>query len=258
MHRDKVLARMNRGGIVRRGQTGAGATVIRILERNTDCVVGLLQTTPRGILHVVPDDPRFRHHVYVTPGETPLPQAPRTGDKVVVKLAPWDDPRRNPEGEITEVLGPANAPGIDMLSIVRKYGLRTEFPPEVVREAESIPERVDPAEIARRIDLRQHLVFTIDPDDARDFDDAIHLEPLGKRGEAGWRVGIHIADVSHYVRPGTVLDKEAEKRGNSTYLADRVLPMLPERLSNGICSLKPGVERLTFSAFLEITANGRV
>ncbi len=261
MHGDKVLARLNTDGRGRRGgDDRLSGQVIRVLHRGTHRVVGLLQQSPRQLLHVVPDDPRFRHHVYVKPGETALPQIPRPGDKVVVELAPWEDPRESPEGEIVEVLGPADAPGIDMLSIVRKYGLQTEFPEEVVREAEGISESVHPEEIERREDLRDELIFTIDPDDARDFDDAIHLRQIkDRRGEVtGWHVGIHIADVSHYVQPGTALDREAHRRGNSTYLVDRVIPMLPERLSNGICSLKPGVERLAFSAFLEINRAGHV
>jgi ribonuclease R len=161
---------------------------------------------------------------------------------------------------LIEVLGPANAPGVDMLSVVRKFDLPVEFPPAVMEEAEGIEEKVSKEELAKREDLRGHLVVTIDPDDARDFDDAINVTTLrNARGETtGWELGVHIADVSHYVRPGTAMDREAVHRGNSTYLADRVLPMLPERLSNGICSLKPHVERLTFSAFMEFTRAGKM
>jgi ribonuclease R len=193
----------------------------------------------------------LQQNIYVKP---PAANGARVGDKVVVKFEEWESRHVNPEGEIIEVLGPASAPGVDMLSIIRKHNLPMDFPEAVEREAERIPERVDPAEIARREDLREKFVITIDPDDAKDFDDAIDVE----RTAHGWKLGVHIADVSHYVRPGNALDKEAKKRGNSTYLADRVIPMLPERLSNGICSLKPGVERLTMSAFIEFDRQGRV
>jgi ribonuclease R len=226
------------------------ARVIKILERANTTIVGTLQMS-KNFFYVIPDDSRLQNNIYVKP---PAANGARSGDKVVVKFEEWESRHVNPEGEIIEVLGPASAPGIDMLSIIRKHNLPTEFPEAVEREAERIPEQVEPAEIARRIDLREGFVITIDPDDAKDFDDAIDVE----RTEHGWKLGVHIADVSHYVRPGNALDTEARKRGNSTYLADRVIPMLPERLSNGICSLKPGVERLTVSAFIEFDRQGRV
>jgi ribonuclease R len=227
--------------------------VIRILKRARDTIVGTLQSTKK-FHYVIPDDPRIVHDIYVHPGAAPLTPSPQIGDKVVVHLDEWKSRHINPEGEIIEVLGAASAPGIDMLSIVRKFSLPTEFPAAVTAEASRIPEKVPPSEVARREDLREALIYTIDPDDARDFDDAIHVEKTA----GGWRVGVHIADVSHYVFPGTELDKEAYLRGNSVYLADRVIPMLPERLSNGICSLKPGVERLTRSVFMEFTRTGKM
>ncbi len=178
-----------------------------------------------------PDDPRLVHDVYV--------QAPsgRAGDKVVVRLEAWESRHVNPEGEIIEVLGPASAPGVDMLSIIRKYHLPTEFPKAVLDEASRIPEIIAPGSLQGREDLRQKFIVTIDPDDARDFDDAIHVEKIDN---GGWMLGVHIADVAAYVEPGSELDREARWRGNSVYLPDRVMPMLPERLSNGVCSLKPG------------------
>ncbi len=185
---------------------------------------------------------------------TALPQTPAMGDKVVVRLEEWLSPETNPEGQIIEVLGPADAPGVDMLSIIRRNNLPTEFPEAVLAEAERIPETVDPRDAAGREDLRDDLIITIDPDDARDFDDAINVERL----PGGWRLGVHIADVSHYVRTGGALDREALSRGNSVYLADRVIPMLPEQLSNGVCSLKPHVDRLTFSAFIEFSTAGKI
>src|SRR5262249_11617658 len=139
--------------------------------------------------------------------------------------------------------------------IIRKHHLPLEFPPEVTAEAEAIAESVPPAARTGREDLRSRPVFTIDPDDAKDFDDAIEVESLT---DGGWRLHVHIADVSHYVSPGTELDREAQRRGNSVYLADRVIPMLPERLSNGVCSLQPHVDRLAFTAFIEFDADARV
>jgi ribonuclease R len=200
----------------------------------------------------VADDPRFTSNLYVLPPKPPLDA--KVGDKVVAKLDAWENPHANPEGHLIEVLGPTGMPGVDMLSIIRKHRLPVEFPDEVRREAERVAPEVDPHEAARREDLRGHFIFTIDPDDAKDFDDAINVEAT----PGGWRVGIHIADVSHYVRPKSALDREAQARGNSVYLVDRVIPMLPEALSNGICSLKPQVERFAFSVFAEITKAGKI
>ncbi|XHR28189.1 MAG: ribonuclease R [Chthoniobacteraceae bacterium] len=259
---DRVVARILHEGIegvesFRRRRPAPGerreGRIIRILKRASETLVGTLQRSQK-FHYVIPDDPRIGHNIYVHPGSAPLPKPPVVGDKVVVKLDEWTSRHINPEGEIIEVLGAASTPGVDMLSIIRKYNLPTLFAEEVLNEAHSIPEIVPPEEAARREDLRDSLIYTIDPDDARDFDDAIGVEKL----KNGWRVGVHIADVGHYVSPGTALDKEAYERGNSVYLADRVIPMLPERLSNGICSLKPNVDRLTRSAIMEFTRNGRL
>jgi ribonuclease R len=262
MNGDKVVARLIHEGRQQRGDARE-ARVIKILERVNTTVVGTLQSS-KNFFYVIPDDPRLQHDIYVRPSASkvaaespsaePAVAVPQVGDKVVVRLEEWESRHVNPEGEIIEVLGPASAPGVDMLSIIRKHQLPTHFPAAVEEEAERIPEQIEAAEIARRTDLREHFVITIDPDDAKDFDDAIDVE----RTAHGWKLGVHIADVSHYVRPGNALDREAKQRGNSTYLADRVIPMLPERLSNGICSLKPGVERLTMSAFIEFDAQGRI
>jgi ribonuclease R len=262
MNGDRVVARILTGGIegverFRRRLPTAGerreGRVIRILKRASETLVGTLQRS-KQFHFVIPDDPRIGKNIYVHPGAAPLPQPPVVGDKVVVKLDEWTSPNVNPEGEIIEVLGAASAPGVDMLSIIRKHHLPVEFPKAVIEEAHRIPEQVPPDELAQREDLRDALIYTIDPDDARDFDDAIQVEKTAN----GWRLGVHIADVGHYVFPGTALDKEAFERGNSTYLADRVIPMLPERLSNGICSLKPNVNRLTRSAFIEFNKAGKI
>ena len=252
MNGDRVVARISRDIPQRRGKDRhrAEGRVIRILERARDTVVGTLQHS-KNFYYVVPDDPRIVHDVYV---QLPKNRPAKVGDKVVVRLEEWQSRHVNPEGEIIEVLGSASAPGIDMLSIIRKYGLPTEFPKAVLDEANRIPKSVEQRMIDGREDRRDKFIVTIDPDDARDFDDAIDVEKIGNQG---WRLAVHIADVSAYVTPDSALDREARRRGNSVYLPDRVIPMLPERLSNGVCSLNPDVDRLTFSVFIEFDKNGR-
>ena len=249
MHGDRVVARISQDAPYGRIKGRREGRVIRILERAHDTIVGTLQHS-RNFYYVVPDDPRIVHNVYVSPKQG----AATVGDKVVVRLEPWESRHVNPEGEIIEVLGSASAPGVDMLSIIRKYHLPTEFPREVLDEAAQIPETVGEEMFGGREDLRDQFIVTIDPDDARDFDDAINVERLPG---GGWRLGVHIADVAAYVKPGSALDREADKRGNSVYLPDRVIPMLPERLSNGVCSLRPEVNRLTHSVFIEFGREGR-
>lgn len=254
MHGDRVVARI---AVERPADRRPGTSdrregrVIRILTRANETIVGTVQKS-KNFYYLVADDPRFVQNLYL---ETPVPPLmANVGDKVVAHLDSWTSRHVNPEGHIIEVLGPQGKPGVDMLSIIRKHRLPMEFPPEVLQEADRVMPEVDLREAGKREDLRGRFIFTIDPDDARDFDDAIDVE----RTAAGWKLGIHIADVSHYVRPKGLLDKEAHSRGNSVYLADRVIPMLPEALSNGICSLKPGVERLAFSVFAEVSLQGKV
>jgi len=258
MNGDRVVVRVSRdvpprrgkGRSARAGQRTEGR-VIRILERARDTIVGTLQHS-KNFYYIVPDDPRIVHNVYVQQAKD---RAANVGDKVVVRLEAWESRHVNPEGEIVEVLGRSDAPGVDMLSIIRKYDLQTEFPKAVADEANRIPKSVEQRMLEDREDLRNKFIVTIDPDDARDFDDAIDVERI--ENEGGWRLGIHIADVSAYVTLNSALDREARRRGNSVYLPDRVIPMLPERLSNGVCSLNPGVDRLTFSVFIEFDNNGR-
>jgi ribonuclease R len=258
MNGDRVVARISRDVPSRRAkdrQLRTEGRVIRILERARDTIVGTLQHS-RNFYYVVPDDPRLVHNVYVqVPPRAKLPKGPTVGDKVVVRLEAWESRHVNPEGEIIEVLGPADAPGVDMLAIIRKYDLPTQFPKAVLDEANRIPQSVEQKLIQGREDLRDQFIATIDPDDARDFDDAINVEKIDNNG--GWRLGVHIADVSAYVTTDNALDREARRRGNSVYLPDRVIPMLPERLSNGVCSLNPGVDRLTHSVFIEFDKSGR-
>lgn len=257
MHGDRVVARISPEAPAGRIKGRREGRVIRILERAHDTVVGTLQRS-RSFYYVVPDDPRFVHDIYVrpvagTPERRRTEAAGTVGDKVVVRLDHWQSRHVNPEGEIIEVLGPASAPGVDVLSIIRKYHLPTEFPSDVLEQAQRIPETVDAQQIAGREDLRNQFIVTIDPDDARDFDDAINVEKLAN---GDWQLGVHIADVAAYVEPGSALDREARRRGNSVYLPDRVIPMLPERLSNGVCSLKPEVDRLTHSVFIQFDKRG--
>jgi ribonuclease R len=253
--RERDRSSSGRRSDLRRDWHRTAGRVIRILERARDNIVGTLQRS-RNFYYVVPDDPRIVHDVYVqVPPPQKLDRAPGCGDKVVVRLEDWQSRHINPEGKIIEVLGPASAPGVDMLSIVRKYDLPAEFPKNVIAEANDIPKSVEQRMIDGREDLRDKFIVTIDPDDARDFDDAIDVE---KTNSGEWRLGVHIADVSAYVTPEGALDREARRRGNSVYLPDRVIPMLPERLSNGICSLKPGADRLTFSVFIQFNGNGRL
>ena len=262
MNGDKVVVRISRDIPQRRAKARAGLTlrhrsegrVIRILERARDTIVGTLQHS-KNFYYVVPDDPRLVHDVYVQSPGRRSQTAATVGDKVVVRLEDWQSRHVNPEGEIIEVLGRSDAPGVDMLSIIRKYGLPTEFPKSVLDEANRIPRSVEQRMIEGREDLRDQFIVTIDPDDARDFDDAIDVGKIDHDG--AWRLAVHIADVSAYVTPDSALDREAKRRGNSVYLPDRVIPMLPERLSNGVCSLNPDVDRLTFSVFIEFDKNGR-
>ncbi len=242
LHEDRVLVRRDvraKGLSPGRLEQETGV-VIRILERKRTQLVGTLQRG-REFLYVIPDDPRMPHDIYV-PQPRDVGRPARVGDKVVVELHEWESRHTNPEGEIIEVLGSPDEEGVDMLSVLRQYNLPLHFPKEALHEARAIGTAISPPELAGREDCRRHQVVTIDPDDAKDFDDAICLQ----RGSPGhWKLWVHIADVSHYVKPGTALDNEARRRGNSTYLVDRVIPMLPEALSNELCSLKPDVDRLT-------------
>src|SRR5712671_1360872 len=254
MHGDRVVTRISRDEPYGRIKGRREGRVIRILERAHDTIVGTLQRS-RNFYYVVPDDPRFVHDIYVHPEPDQEPgNAANVGDKVVVRLDAWESRHINPEGEIIEGRGPASMPGIDMISIIRKYHLSVEFPKDVLGQAERIPEQVDERQLEGREDLREQFIVTIDPDDARDFDDANQVE----KTTSGWRLGVHIADVAAYVEPGSALDREARRRGNSVYLPDRVIPMLPERLSNGVCSLNPGVDRLTHSVFIHFDKHGVV
>jgi ribonuclease R len=255
LHEDRVLVRRDVKGKGARpdrpGQeTGA---VIRILERKRTQLVGTLQRG-RKFLYVIPDDPRMPHDIYV-PEPRDVGRPAHVGDKVVVELHEWESRHVNPEGEIIEVLGSPDEEGVDMLSVLRQYNLPLHFPKNVLAEARAVGATVQPQELVGRKDCRNDSVVTIDPDDAKDFDDAICLR---RASRDQWKLWVHIADVSHYVKPGGALDAEAWQRGNSTYLVDRVIPMLPEALSNELCSLKPNVDRLTKCVEFLISNEGEV
>ena len=253
LHEDRVLVRRDvRRKSFRDGDQDTG-TVVRILERQRTQIVGTLEQS-KQFLFVIPDDPRIPHDVYVTPPRD-VGRPARVGDKVVVELREWESRNSNPEGDIVEVLGAPDEEGVDMLSVLRQYDLPLHFPKAVLAEAHATGSVVCGKDLAGRLDCRLHQVVTIDPDDAKDFDDAICLQRVSPEQ---WRLWVHIADVSHYVRPGTALDEEARKRGNSTYLVDRVIPMLPEALSNELCSLKPDVDRLTKCVEFLVSNDGRV
>jgi ribonuclease R len=247
-HGDLVLARLKeqRGG--RQRDSRLRGEVVKVLQRKRRQLVGTLRKTPM-FYYVLPDETKIPHDICV-PAPT---DAAQLGQKVVVELKEWPDRRKPPEGIITEVLGAPDAPGIDLLSIIRKHDLPTSFPEKVEQEAAGIAALIPDAEIARREDFRTIFTITIDPDDAKDFDDALSYRILPN---GDFEIFIHIADVSHYVPTGSALDIEARVRGNSVYLVDRVIPMLPEKLSNGICSLQPHVDRLVKTAIVTLDRRG--
>ena len=225
--------------------------IVEIIKRTHTTVVGTLEEG-RTYSFVIPDDPRFTRDIYVSKEDA---LQAKHGDKVVVQLQPWEDEHLNPEGTIVEVLGPSSDARVEVLSVARSFGLPAGFSPSVLHEAEECSETIPADELRRRIDYRKVRCFTIDPEDARDFDDAISYEVLDN---GNIRLGVHIADVSHFVREGSQLDAEALARGTSVYLVNEVVPMLPERLSNDLCSLKPHVDRLTFSVFMDVNHTGKV
>jgi ribonuclease R len=243
---DTVVARIYRGVAGKRPGERVGR-VVEIVERGRATIVGDLRREGKNFF-VVPDDPRFVYEIAVPdPSRSKAHPVPHPGDKVVVRLGEWRRREQPLMGEVTERLGRTHEPRAELLGIFIKHGLEPNFPADVEREAAAIPDRVGPKDIEGRLDYRKVPVFTIDPDDAKDFDDALSIEHLDG-GDV--RVGIHVADVSTYVRHGTAIDREARTRGNSTYLVGTVIPMLPEKLSNGLCSLVEAQDRLCKAVFL--------
>jgi len=266
LHGDRVLVRIKQAPSRPRYQRGRRvsdakaqdqqyARVIRILERKRQTFTGTLQKTGK-FFYVVPDDPRIVNDILVPdPKDSPVFPPPKLGEKVVVRLLEWTQRHLNPQGEIIETLGKTHTPGAEYKALLHKFDLNPEFPEAVLKEVNNIPGSVPKKERKGRRDIREVFTFTIDPDDSKDFDDALSLEELDNGDR---RIGVHIADVSAYVKTNTALDKEAHRRGNSTYLVGVVIPMLPHALSNGICSLVEGEDRLTKSVFLTFAPNGKL
>ena len=228
------------------------AMVQRIVTRGNEQVTGYFKKT-RGIAFVIPDNPRITCDIFIPKGKE---LGASSGCKVVARILRYPEARgTSPEGEVLEILGRAEDPGVDILSVIRAMGLPEEFPEEALREAVTVPDRVSEEDTAGRLDLRGIFMVTIDGEDAKDLDDAVSVE----RGEqGGYRLGVHIADVSHYVPEGSALDREAFRRGTSVYFPDRVLPMLPHRLSGGICSLNEGEDRLALSCLMDLDGEGNI
>jgi len=245
LHKDRVRVRLyaNRQGERPEGQ------VIEIVERGRDRIVGTFRWG-RKYSYVVPDDIKIQTDIIIP---EPEESGVEDGQKVVVVIDRWPSPQHNPEGHITKVLGFADDPGVDVLSIIHGFSLAADFEPEVEAEAAKLRPAIPQQEYGRRLDCRDWLIFTIDPVDAKDFDDAVSLRTLDN---GHLELGVHIADVSHYVVPGGAIDQEAEARGTSVYLVDRVIPMLPEHLSNGLCSLVEGEEKLCYSVLMELSREG--
>ncbi len=230
-----------------RSEGEAKGKVIKIVERSPRDIVGTLMTTGK-FLYVVPLNPVYRKDFYV-----PSAASAKPGDRVVVRFTGWENRYVAPEGEIVDVIGPSDQPSLDTLVVMKQFDLPEAFPAEVIDEAEKVSQRL--ARPGNREDIRGTYIITVDPATARDFDDAISLETDAQGNRV---LGVHIADVSHFVRPNSPLDQEARQRGTSVYLVDKVVPMLPEQLSNGVCSLRPDEDRMTFSAFMTFDASGRM
>ncbi|SEC42839.1 RNAse R [Tenacibaculum sp. MAR_2009_124] len=227
------------------------ADVVEVIERAKQEFVGVLQMS-KNFGFVLPDNNKMYADIFIPKSKI---NGASHGDKVLAKLTDWPENSKNPFGKITQVLGKPGEHDTEIHSILLEYGLPHDFPSEIEEEAKEIPIEITKEEILKRRDMRGDLTFTIDPKDAKDFDDALSFTKLDN---GNYEIGIHIADVSHYVQPKTKLDDEAYDRATSVYLVDRVVPMLPEMLSNGVCSLRPNEEKLTFSAVFEINQKAEI
>ena len=245
LHQDKVLVELYRPP----HRDRLTAQVVSVLERTNKEIVGTVDKKQKTCF-VVPDKGGTDFHI-----RREYRHGVKNGDRVRIKLLEWKHGKRRPEGEVIEIFGQAGEHDAEIKSIISKFDLQADFPEEVILEADAIEFELDESEVANRLDLRDKFTFTIDPESARDFDDAISFERL----DDGWvSLGVHIADVTHYMRPNSALDKEAYQRATSIYLVDRVIPMLPEKLSNGVCSLRPDEDKFTFSFMCEISAYGKI
>lgn len=245
---DRVMAE-----IIKPAEDGkrAEGAIVKVIKRENDTIIGLYQAN-KNFGFVVPDDKKFNQDVYIP---NRFSSGAKNNDKVVCKITVWPVEDRKPEGKIIEVIGQKGDRFVEIDSIVRAHGLPEEFPEKVISEANRVSEPIPQEEIDRRLDLRDLKTFTIDGEDAKDLDDAVSIEVLDN---GNYKLGVHIADVSHYVGEHSKLDKEAIKRATSVYLVDKVIPMLPKQLSNGVCSLNPFEDKLTLSVFMEINADGKV
>ncbi|MGM8212022.1 ribonuclease R [Virgibacillus sp. W0430] len=248
MNNDKVLVRLEkRAGNENRPE----GTVIRILERAVLQVVGTYEDN-RSFGFVVADDKRIPNDIFIPKSST---MGAISGHKVIVHITKYPEGRKSAEGEVIQILGHKNDPGIDIVSVIYKHGIKLDFPKEVLDQAASIPETITDEELDGRRDLREEVIVTIDGADAKDLDDAVTVKQLDN---GNFKLGVYIADVSHYMKADSPMDKEAFDRGTSVYLVDRVIPMIPHRLSNGICSLNPQVDRLTIGCEMEINPSGEI
>ena len=249
MQKDKVLYK-----VLHKAEKGkkADGVIVKILERGQQRIVGTFEGSNKGFGFVVADDKKIAKDIFISREHT---KGAVSGHKVVVEIIDYGEDRRNPEGKVVEILGHVNDPGVDILSVIRRYELAVEFPDEVYAEIEHLETEVKEEDKIGREDIRDWLTITIDGEDAKDLDDAVTMKKLDN---GNYELGVHIADVSHYVRENTELDKEAYARATSVYLVDRVIPMLPHKLSNGICSLNPHVDRLALSCIMEIDQKGEV
>ena len=248
MHNDRVVAEITKPATDERRAEGA---IIKVLEREITKVVGEFQSN-KTFGFVIADEKKFNQDIYIPKKYF---SGAKDGDKVVVQITIWPQAGRKPEGKIIEVLGPKGEKEVEILSIIRAHGLPEEFPKKVLEEAQKVAVPILQEEIDRRLDIRDLNIFTIDGEDAKDLDDAISIERLSN---GNFKLGVHIADVTHYVHEKSKLDKEALKRATSVYLVDTVIPMLPKTLSNGVCSLNPHEDKLTLSVFMEIDRKGNV
>lgn len=248
MNGDTVSVRLLPPGETNRTREGV---IHQVLTRAAVEIVGTFEKSKR-FGFVVPDDRRFNDDIFVQKKDF---NGAQTGDKVVAKITRYPDKNNSAEGKISEIISRSGEAGGDIKALIRQYNLTQEFPEKVETEAKKIPLKITEEEIKRRVDLREKTIITMDGADAKDLDDAVSVDKLSN---GNYRLGVHIADVSHYVTDSSQLDKEALKRGNSVYLIDQVIPMLPKILSNGICSLNPNVDRLTLSVTMEIDGKGKV
>ena len=246
MHKDKVICR-----IINKTDRRAEGEIVKVLSHGMKHIVGTYQKG-KNFGFVIPDDKKICDDIYIGPGDN---LGAVDGHKVLVKITKAPTEKDNPEGVVTEILGHINDPGVDILSIIMQYDLPTEFPEAVYKEIETINETIDNEDKTGRDDLRDVVMVTIDGEDAKDLDDAVSVKKLDN---GNYELGVYIADVSYYVREKSPLDREAYKRGTSVYLVDRVIPMLPHKLSNGICSLNAGEDRFSLCCIMEINGKGEI